>query len=244
MIKKNLPFKKAKKLLNLDNNAKTIKGQKLNYKTAILYLASWKNSGFNTCSSASKGCRLACLYKAGHGAFNNVQQGRINKTRWFFLERESFLLQLKKEISLFIINCKKTGFKPCVRLNGTSDIPWELYGIFELFPDCQFYDYTKSYKRALKYVAGGYVKNYHLTYSLCEDNKKEAFNILKLGGNISAVFRKYIPESFKNFNVINADETDLRFLDNVKNQVGGLICGLIAKGPAKKDYSGFVLDAQ
>ena len=243
MIKKNLPFVKSKKLLNLDNNAKTIKGQKLNYKTAILYLASWKNSGFNTCSSASKGCRLACLYKAGHGAFNNVQQGRINKTRWFFLERESFLLQLKKEISLFIINCKKTGFKPCVRLNGTSDIPWELYGIFELFPDCQFYDYSKSYKRALKYVAGGYVKNYHLTYSLCEDNKKEAFNILKLGGNISAVFRKYIPTTFKNFNVINADETDLRFLDKFKNQVGGLICGLIAKGPAKKDYSGFVLDA-
>ena len=243
MIKKNLPFVKSKKLLNLDNNAKTIKGQKLNYKTAILYLASWKNSGFNTCSSASKGCRLACLYKAGHGAFNNVQQGRINKTRWFFLERESFLLQLKKEISLFIINCKKTGFKPCVRLNGTSDIPWELYGIFELFPDCQFYDYSKSYKRALKYVAGGYVKNYHLTYSLCEDNHNEAFNILKLGGNISAVFRKYIPTTFKNFNVINADETDLRFLDKFKNQVGGLICGLIAKGPAKKDYSGFVLDA-
>ena len=244
MKKKDLPFDKSKKLLNLDNNAKTIKGQKLNYKTGILYLASWKNSGFNTCSSASIGCRQACLYKAGHGAFNNVQQGRINKTRWFFLERESFLLQLKKEITLFIINCKKTGFKPCIRLNGTSDIPWELYGIFELFPDCQFYDYTKSYKRALKYVAGGYVKNYHLTYSLCEDNKKEAFNILKLGGNISAVFRKYIPESFKNYNVINADETDLRFLDKFKNQVGGLICGLIAKGPAKKDYSGFVLDAQ
>ena len=244
MKKKDLPFVKSKKLLNLDNNAKTIKGQKLNYKTAILYLASWKNSGFNTCSSASKGCRLACLYKAGHGIFNNVQQGRINKTRWFFLERETFLEQLKKEIRLFIINCKKTGFKPCVRLNGTSDIPWELYGIFELFPNVQFYDYSKSYKRALKYVAGGYVKNYHLTYSLCEDNKKEAFNILKLGGNISAVFRKYIPESFKNYNVINADETDLRFLDKFKNQVGGLICGLIAKGPAKKDYSGFVLDAQ
>ena len=244
MKKENLTFIKSKKLLNLDNNAKTVKGQKFNYMTAILYLASWVNSGFNTCSSASIGCRNACLYKAGHGAFSNVQQGRINKTRWFFLERESFLIQLKKEIELFIINCNKKGFKPCIRLNGTSDIPWELYGVIQSYPDVQFYDYTKSYKRALKYIGGQYPKNYHITYSLCEDNKKEAFNILKLGGNISAVFRKYIPTTFKNFNVINADETDLRFLDNVKNQVGGLICGLIAKGPAKKDFSGFVLDAQ
>jgi len=59
-------------------------------------------------------------------------------------------------------------------------------------------------------------KNYHLTFCLCEDNQKEAFNILKLGGNISAVFRKYIPESFRTYHVINADENDLRFLDKVK----------------------------
>ena len=30
---------KSKKLLNIDNNAKTIKGQKYKYMTAILYLA-------------------------------------------------------------------------------------------------------------------------------------------------------------------------------------------------------------
>ena len=82
-------------------------------------------------------------------------------------------------------------------------------------------------------------KNYYITYSLNEDNKKEAFNILKLGGNISAVFRKHLPKTFKGFNVLNADETDLRFLD-IKNS----ICGLVAKGKAKTDYSGFVLDVQ
>ena len=36
---KNLPYKKSSKLLNIDNNAKTVKGQKKGYKTAILYLA-------------------------------------------------------------------------------------------------------------------------------------------------------------------------------------------------------------
>ena len=87
-------------------------------------------------------------------------------------------------------------------------------------------------------------KNYHLTFSLDEDNHNEAFKVLKAGGNIAAVFRKYLPETFKGFNVINADENDLRFLNKVKKKVGGLICGLVAKGKAKTDFSGFVLDAQ
>ena len=234
---KNLPYKKSSKLLNIDNNAKTVKGQKKGYKTAILYLAPSTQSGFQVCPMASEGCKKACLYTAGHGAFSNVQQGRINKTRWFMQDRQSFLTQLKKEISNHIKNCDKKGYIPCVRLNGTSDISWENYDIIQAFPNVQFYDYTKIYKRALKYVNGQYPSNYHITYSLNEDNKKEAFEILKLRGNISAVFRKYLPKEYKGYKVINADDTDLRFTDD-----NNVIAGLVAKGQAKKDYSGFVLD--
>ena len=234
---KNLPYKKSSKLLNIDNNAKTVKGQKKGYKTAILYLAPSTQSGFQVCPMASEGCKKACLYTAGHGAFSNVQQGRINKTRWFMQDRQSFLTQLKKEISNHIKNCDKKGYIPCVRLNGTSDISWENYNIIQAFPNVQFYDYTKIYKRALKYVNGQYPSNYHITYSLNEDNKKEAFEILKLRGNISAVFRKYLPKTYQGYTVINADDTDLRFTDD-----NNVIAGLVAKGQAKKDYSGFVLD--
>ena len=232
-----LPFTKAKKLLNIDNNAKTVKGQKQGYMTAIFYGAPSTQSGFNTCPMASEGCKKACLYTAGHGAFNNVQQGRINKTRWFIQERDTFMEQLKKEITNFIKNATKKGFIPCIRLNGTSDISWETTGIFEQFPQVQFYDYTKIYKRALKFVNGQYPSNYHLTYSLNEDNYQEAFDILLKGGNISAVFRNELPETYKGYRVINADETDLRFTDD-----NNIIAGLMAKGKAKKDYSGFVLD--
>jgi hypothetical protein len=232
-----LNFTKSKKLLNIDNNAKTVKGQKKGYKTAILYLAPSTQSGFNVCPQASNGCKKACLYTAGHGAFSNVQQGRINKTRWFIQERTTFMEQLRKEITNHIKNCSNKGFIPCIRLNGTSDISWETTGIFEEFPNVQFYDYTKIYKRALKFVNGQYPSNYHLTYSLNEDNYKEAFDILFKGGNISAVFRKDLPETYKGYKVINADETDLRFTDD-----NNVICGLVAKGQAKKDYSGFVLD--
>lgn len=232
-----LNFTKSKKLLNIDNNAKTVKGQKKGYKTAILYLAPSTQSGFNVCPQASEGCKKACLYTAGHGRFNSVKQGRINKTRWYIQERNTFMAQLKREITNHIKNCSNKGFIPCIRLNGTSDISWETTGIFEQFPQVQFYDYTKIYKRALKYVNGQYPSNYHLTYSLNEDNYKEAFDILLKGGNISAVFRNELPETYKGYKVINADETDLRFTDD-----NNIIAGLMAKGKAKKDYSGFVLD--
>ena len=117
-----LNFTKSKKLLNIDNNAKTVKGQKKGYKTAILYLAPSSQSGFNVCPMASEGCKKACLYTAGHGAFSNVQQGRINKTRWYIQDRNTFMAQLKKEITNHIKNCSNKGFVPCIRLNGTSDI--------------------------------------------------------------------------------------------------------------------------
>ena len=234
---KDLPFTKAKKLLNIDNNYKTVKGQKYGYKTAILYLAPSINSGFNVCPQASQGCKSACLYTSGHGRFDNVKQGRINKTRWYIQERESFLIQLTKEIKNFVNNCKKNNFIPCVRLNGTSDISWENMGILQEFPTVQFYDYTKVFKRMKMYCNGQMPSNYHLTYSLNEDNKELAFEVLKMKGNISAVFRNYLPTKYEGYQVVNGDESDLRFLDK-KN----CIVGLIAKGDAKKDSSGFVLD--
>ena len=229
---------KSKKLLNIDNNAKTIKGQKLKVMTAILYLAPAKSSGFNTCPMASKGCAASCLNTAGRGQMNSVQLGRINKTKWYFLERESFLIQLKKEIRSHINRCKIKGFTPAIRLNGTSDISWERHNLFNEFKEVQFYDYSKIYKRAIKWADKKYPKNYHLTYSLNEDNKKEAMQVLKRGGNVSVVFRnKKLPKKFKGFKVINADYSDVRFKDP-KN----VIAGLYAKGKARYDQSGFVQD--
>ncbi len=232
-----IAFTKSKKLLNIDNNAKTVKGQKYGFMTAILYLAPSNQSGFNVCPQASKGCKRACLYTAGHGAYDSVKQGRINKTLWYIQERKTFLDKLRKEINAFIKKAKSKGLVPCIRLNGTSDISWENTGLIDEFKSIQWYDYTKVYKRALKFVNGTLPKNYHITYSLNEDNKKQAFDILKKGGNISVVFRKSLPKKFMGYKIVNADLNDLRFLDG-----HNIIAGLVAKGKAKNDFSGFVLD--
>ena len=69
---------KSKKLLNIDNNPKTVKGQSQKVMTAILYFAPAKISGFQVCPFADK-CAETCLNTAGRGQMNSVQLGRINR---------------------------------------------------------------------------------------------------------------------------------------------------------------------
>jgi hypothetical protein len=68
-------------LLNIDTNAKTIKGQKRGYLTAVLYLAPANLSGYEVCSMRSDGCTDACLNTAGRGRMPKVQSARIRRTQ-------------------------------------------------------------------------------------------------------------------------------------------------------------------
>ena len=206
------------------NNAKTIKGEKLGYMTYILYMSPFtaNSKGINVCSHASKGCADSCLVSSGFGGmYANIKQGRVNKTEFFLKDRVSFLTKLKSEIEKAI---EKNKYKAIVtfRLNGTSDLPYEKYkifdgkNIFELFPNVQFYDYTKNYLRFDKVLPS----NYHLTFSRSETNDAIAINLLKRGFNVAMVFDK-LPETYNGFKVINGDLDDLRFLDE-KNVIVGL----------------------
>jgi hypothetical protein len=230
-----------KTLISIDTNAKTKKGQAKGYLTGILYLAPSTESGvINTCGYASAGCRAACLFTAGRGAFQNVRKARVDKTLLFHSAKADFMDQLVKDIQGLKKKAERLGMKPCVRLNGTSDISWESVpagkasNIFELFPDVPFYDYTKNIKKVIK-LKEKPLPNYSLTFSRSESNKAHAELALSLGVNVATVF-KNVPESFSGHSVIDGDQSDLRFLDPK-----GVIVGLKAKGKAKKDTSGFVL---
>lgn len=230
-------------LLSIDTNTKTVKGQVKGFMTGILYLASADTvEGINVCPKAEQaGCKNACLYTAGRGAFNSVQTARINKTIRFRDNLDGFMLQLVSDIRALVRKAGREGFTPVVRLNGTSDIVWEKIGltyngveyknIMEVFPDIQFYDYTKIANRR------NLPKNYDLTfsYSGVATFAKDVALALKNGLRVAAVFEQ-IPEEFLDRVTINGDETDLRFLDE-KN----IIVALKAKGKAKKDTSGFVV---
>ncbi len=217
-------------------NPKIQKGTKLGYLSFILHLAPATLSGKETCPKRTAGCTEACLNTAGRGGMfrkgentNMIQQARIRKTRMFFEQRAEFMAQLEKDINLGIRQAKKLGLTPVFRLNGTSDLAWEKYGIIEKFPTVQFYDYTKVLGRKVAHL-----KNYHLTFSAADGNDVDVARAVDQGMNVAAVFDR-LPDVYMGRPVINADETDLRFLDPK-----GVVAGLKAKGRAKKDTSGFV----
>lgn len=225
------------KLLSVGTNAKTVKGDKTSdYLTAILYMAPHKSNtkGVNLCPKASTGCAAACLYTAGRGKFSNVQAARVRKADWFVEDRAAFIKQLHKELSNFISYATKKGKKPAVRLNGTTDILWERYIDMSKYPEIQFYDYTK-WEPSLRTKRSS---NYHLTYSRAENHGDTDVVNRMAGGNVAVVFNE-LPSSYLGFPVYNGDKTDLRFLDPT-----GHIIGLVAKGEAKKDTSGFVIHQQ
>jgi hypothetical protein len=162
---------------------------------------------------------------------SSVQAGRQRKTDLFFENRALFFEQLRSDIRALVRKAGRDGMIPAVRLNGTSDLPWESIrdprtglSIIAQFPDVQFYDYTKDERRI-----GATPANYDLTFSRSEVNDDACKRVLDKGGRVAVVFRS-VP-----LDVIQGDGTDARFLE------GPGVVGLTPKGAAKKDTSGFVL---
>jgi len=231
-------------LLNIDQNAKTSKNTKYGYLTGILYLSPADLSGVQFCPMAElAGCKKGCLNTAGRGNFDPVQASRLRKSHYFNENQEQFMRDLVDDIGFLVRKAQRLGLKAAVRLNGTSDIQWEkikfkwfnkMQTIFDIFPDVQFYDYTKIPNR------DNLPANYDLTFSYSGKKGFEKYNerAIKKGVRIAAVFDKpeNIPVTFHKRKVFDGDKHDLTFL-NPKNA----ILGLYAKGKARKDQSGFVI---
>jgi len=236
----------ATKLLSVSADAKTVKGEKVGVLTGILYLAPHDVSGYQVCIKSTAGCRKACLYSAGRAVvFEAIPAARIHKTKQFFELRQWFMETLAKDIRAIIRKADKQDMIPAIRLNGTSDILWEKMPVIVdgfkydnlmlAFPDVQYYDYTKilGRKKALA------LPNYHLTFSLAENNLKAALRALKVGYSVAVVLNlkkgEPKPETFKGYPVIDGDASDIRF-----NDPAGHFIALTAKGQARYDTSGFV----
>ena len=225
-----------------DANPKIQKGVARGYLTFIMHLAPGSISGRNVCPGASAGCLKVCLNTAGRGHMKPIQDARIRKTNWFYDDRTGFMQQLVKDVRAGIRKADRLGLIPVFRLNGTSDLRWETVrvdgysNIFEMFPNVQFYDYTKLSNRR------NIPANYHLTFSRSESNEQLLDEALANGMNLAVVFstkkKADLPIRYRSLPVVDADDTDLRFLDPA-----GSVCGLRAKGKASKDTTGFVVHA-
>jgi len=237
---------KFKTLLSIDSNAKTVKGQDIGFLTGILYMAPADLSGKNVCAMAEKAkCKAPCLFSAGRGAMNSVQIARMKKTELFFSDRNYFMQCLVEDICKLVKKARKKNLIPLVRLNGTSDIKYEnisftdvcgtfYNNIMEAFPSVQFYDYTKIANRKEP-------ENYDLTfsYSGVEEFSPYVAKAIQSGMRIAVVFKTQasIPAMFMGMQCVDGDNSDVRHLDDK-----GVVIALYAKGKAKSDTSGFVVD--
>ena len=176
-------------------------------------------------------CAKSCLNRAGHNkcatlheknnTLSHIDKSRIKKTHLFYDNPKLFMELMIAEINRAKNHAKKNGLGFAIRLNCTSDLSLEMFkyngkNILELFPNVQFYDYTKvpsHLKLAEKYP------NYDVTFSYDGTNWDVAEDWLKRGGKVAVVFDLYkgnkqiLPQTFRGFKVIDANKSDTRFLD-------------------------------
>jgi hypothetical protein len=217
---------------SVNSSSKIMKTNKeLEIDTYVMYLAPANLSGHNVCAMATKECITGCLNTSGRAKMDKsyaaMMNARINKTKFFYDQRENFNSILFHEVKLAANRTANKGKDFAVRLNGTSDLNPILFkqagkNILETYPDVQFYDYTKILNRIE--VAKKY-KNYDLTFSFTGYNWNDCLIALENNVRVAVIFDikagKPLPETFNGFKVIDGDKYDYRPLDE-KNVIVGL----------------------
>ncbi len=217
---------------NINASSKMMRSKEFSHQyTYAIYLAPAKLSGYNVCSHSTPECRLGCLNTSGRAGIeifsgtSRISGARIKKAKLFHEDTAFFMQWLIAEIKQYRAKAKRDNYFFSVRLNATSDINWqnvfvEGQNIFNIFPDVQFYDYTKN---PLKFT--NKPSNYHLTFSYTGRNWDTCKELLRNGYNIAMVFNakhaNELPLNYEGFNVINGDLTDYRIAD-----AKGIIVGL------------------
>ena len=235
----------AKKITGLsylgmvNNSTKHEKAYSYQEMVYTLYLAPAKMSGYEVCPMRSEECTKLCLNESGRNRIdvheNKINKSRIKKTQLFFENREFFMKWMIDEINQAKSEAEKQGFKFSIRLNNTSDLSPEQFhlkgddgvvrNILEIFPDVQFYDYTKVPNRLRlkqKYP------NYDLTFSYSGTNIEDCFKMLENEVRVAMVFKK-VPDTFMGYDVIPGDDYDMRYKDK-----GNVIIGLKYKQTRQK----------
>ena len=190
----------------LGTNSKIDKSLKVypEYEASILQLLPNKHLCVNY-----KLCMKTCLaFKGLAKVYPSVIKSRKAKSEYFVNDTDTFIKQLIREIKNQEKRALKKNKKPVVRLNGFTDIDYEKFGIFKLFPNVQFYDYSADYERVLN----NNNPNLHYTFSYKGNNLKECIELLKNDVSIAVID---IPENqfFNDYEVehIDGDKHDFRF---------------------------------
>jgi hypothetical protein len=222
-------------LINVNSSSKIAKGKKINLLTGILYLKPADMISTKTlCAGADAfGCKKECLESSGQLGMRTGDNAKIKRTILFLLRERDFLEHMRAEILAHQKSAERKKQKFAVRLNGTSDIDFSNF--IQSMPSTQFYDYTKIYQR----VKNNTLKNYDLTFSGSANNP----SVLKITARaIRAGFRTVLamntaetkgeyklPNKLGLIPLVNMDDTDARFLDDLN------ALGVLARKGSNKD---------
>lgn len=188
--------------------------------------------GPTVCAYSTAECRAVCLgTESGLNVLPSALEAKIAKTKFWQRDPHGFKTQLSAEIGSARRSALKQGLKLGVRLNVYSDIVWEraFPQLFELYPDVQFYDYTKVPNRLHR------PNNYHLTYSYTgtEASRRTALAYQAVGINTAVVFplpelpaRFRFADTARSLPVVDGDVNDFR-----PGDPAGCVVGLKFKGP-------------
>lgn len=227
------------KLLSIDANSKLAKTNKVVGQDYLYAGLSMMPDPIICPGSKAAKCMDGCLKTSGRAAiFPAIALARQAKTDWFHRDSNGFIFALVKDLKALVRKANKLGKTARVRLNVLSDIAWEQYGIPQMFPEIEFYDYTKRADRIGKTPA-----NYRLTfsYSGVSTYAKQVGKAQDAGANMAVVFHvkkgQALPKVWQGKTVIDGDEHDARFDDPAN-----VIVGLRAKGQAIQDKTGFVVN--
>lgn len=238
-MEKNFSYTKELKNLGISYLGKVGQSMKMRLSvengthTYCLYLAPATMSGYNVCPK-SEHCKAFCLNGSGQNKCDELARGvegslinksRIKKTKLFYEDRAKFMRLLIHEIEREKAKAERLGMGFSIRLNGTSDLsplafkdPESGKNILELFPDVQFYDYTKVYNR-IKLMEQ--YPNYDLTFSYDGYNWDECEKFLQNGGKVAVVFfDPKMPKYFGGYPVVDANQYDMRYLDPKQSIMG------------------------
>lgn len=240
---------RVRKLLSKgDDNTKLRKSIGHGFQTVGFSGSPSTESGIgDACPWSSPGCETACLDHQGLASvFATIRLARMAKTVVFRLAKRWFLETLRKEIAVAERKAELLGDRLAVRLNVFSDFLWERLGIIELFPNVEFYDYSKSVDRA-----GLLLPNYWVTFSRSESNQDDCLRVIESGKNVSVVWdtgrtgnqvsklasAADFPKTWFGFPVLNGDLTDLRF-DDPRGRLRGRVVGLRLKAASRSERLG------
>jgi hypothetical protein len=203
------------------------------------------------CPKATEACLAGCLGDtSGHLAMpnGNAQRAMLRRSKWYLEDRQAFQDALIAEACDIVRSWKRSNSrtpKVLVRLNGTSDLPWDatrldLRRALHGDADLRFYEYTKKWELHRRFTLDAAEKEHAARFACVHvlsrhENTKEweVLDACQRGYTVAVVFStkagQALPETYLDLPVIDGDLHDDRTVDPV-----GCIVGLRAKGAMRK----------